>query len=95
MYSNSTKTHGYLAKLFRISNIYHSDIHCMYMPLYLYIQNINDKIKKKKEYQSDVRATISKAVNVMPQGHIAHMSNKDQHIKSFTKLNTMQEKAQI
>lgn len=48
MYSNSTKTHGYLAKLFRISNIYHSDIHCMYMPLYLYIQNINDKIKKKK-----------------------------------------------
>lgn len=47
MYSNSTKTHGYLAKLFRISNIYHSDIHCMYMPLYLYIQNINDKIKKK------------------------------------------------
>lgn len=95
MYSNSTKTHGYLAKLFRISNIYHSDIHCMYMPLYLYIQNINDKIKKKKAYQSDVRATISKAVNVMPQGHIAYMSNKDQLIKSFTKLNTMQEKAQI
>lgn len=95
MYSNSTKTHGYLAKLFRISNIYHSDIHCMYMPLYLYIQNINDKIKKKA-YQSDVRATISKAVNVMPQGHIAHMSNKDQLIlKSFTKLNTMQEKARI
>lgn len=53
------------------------------------------KLKKKKEYQSDVRATISKAVNVMPQGHIAHMSNKDQLIKSFTKLNTMQEKAQI
>lgn len=51
---------------------------------------------KKKAYQSDVRATISKAVNVMPQGHIAHMSNKDQLIlKSFTKLNTMQEKAQI
>lgn len=64
------------------------------MPLYLYIQNINDKITKKA-YQSDVRATISKAVNVMPQGHIAHMSNKDQLIKSFTKLNTMQEKAQI
>lgn len=83
MYSNSTKTHGYLAKLFRISNIYHSDIHCMYMPLYLYIQNINDKIKKKKR------------TKVMPQGHIAHMSNKDQLIKSFTKLNTMQEKAQI
>lgn len=35
---------------------------------------------KKKAYQSDVRATISKAVNVMPQGHIAHMSNKDQLI---------------
>lgn len=66
----------------------------MYMPLYLYIQNINDKIKKKKEYQSDVRATISKAVNVMPQGHIAHMSNKDQLIKSFTKLNTMDINAQ-
>lgn len=53
------------------------------------------KLKKKKAYQSDVRATISKAVNVMPQGHIAYMSNKDQLIKSFTKLNTMQEKAQI
>lgn len=87
MYSNSTKTHGYLAKLFRISNIYHSDIHCMYMP----IQNINDKIKKKKS----TKVMLGPRVNVMPQGHIAHMRNKDQLIKSFTKLNTMQEKAQI